>query len=249
MQRKIEMMMRVIERPFARDVAREKNRFINKYAGNFLLGIRNDAAAVELHTARIGEIFKSYISKTMPTFAKFQIQSFKSDKLKLECKAAATDLIPYAINQYMTQYGYKRAQLVSKTTYDDIRKVLSTYADQPATDAEIAKEIKNVSQLTAARSAIIARTETHASSQYAVNALGNYIEANLDIEIVKAWVASEDDKTRETHAEMDAGEYIGINDSFIVGNEELLFPGDPEGSAEEVIGCRCISVQEEKQFV
>lgn len=51
----------------------------------------------------------------------------------------------------------------------------------------------------------------------------------------KQWIATADDRTRPSHAELD-GETIPIDDVFDNG---CAFPGDPEGEAEEVINCRC----------
>ena len=50
-----------------------------------------------------------------------------------------------------------------------------------------------------------------------------------------------DDRTRETHAEAD-GQVVPVDDVFIVGDDELEYPRDPGGSAEETINCRCVSV-------
>ena len=52
----------------------------------------------------------------------------------------------------------------------------------------------------------------------------------------KIWVAVQDGETRDSHAITD-GEEKPINMAFSNG---LMFPGDPNGSAEEVINCRCV---------
>lgn len=246
-QRQIEKMMRAVERPFAKDVAKEKNRYINKYVSNYKIGISNDNG-LELHQSRIGQIINAYVSKAMPTFARYQINQFKSDKLRLEVKTAASDLVMQSIKQYMIKFGYKKAGLIAKTTSDDIKAVLAKYADMPITDNDLGDEIKNVTKLSAARSALIARTETHAATQFANNFIGSFVEQTLEVEMTKAWVSSDDERTRETHAEMDADNYIGLNDMFVVGGEELEFAGDPSGSPENIINCRCVTIYAEKKY-
>ncbi len=54
----------------------------------------------------------------------------------------------------------------------------------------------------------------------------------------KEYLAVQDDRTRDAHAEAD-GQIVGIDESFIVDGEELQYPGDPSGDAGNVINCRC----------
>jgi hypothetical protein len=51
----------------------------------------------------------------------------------------------------------------------------------------------------------------------------------------KVWMATADDRTRPSHAELD-GVTIPIDEVFDNG---CAFPGDPDGEADEVINCRC----------
>lgn len=51
----------------------------------------------------------------------------------------------------------------------------------------------------------------------------------------KVWIATPDDRTRESHLEID-GEEVDINAEFSNG---CRFPGDPNGPPEEVWNCRC----------
>lgn len=51
----------------------------------------------------------------------------------------------------------------------------------------------------------------------------------------KVWIATADDRTRESHLMLD-GEEVDIDDPFSNG---LMYPGDPSGEPEEVYNCRC----------
>lgn len=51
----------------------------------------------------------------------------------------------------------------------------------------------------------------------------------------KVWIATADDRTRESHLELD-GEEVDIDQPFSNG---LMYPGDPAGDPEEVYNCRC----------
>lgn len=52
------------------------------------------------------------------------------------------------------------------------------------------------------------------------------------------WLAIVDDRTRDTHAEMD-GVTVAMGERFVVGGVECDGPGDPGLPAEEICNCRC----------
>jgi Phage Mu protein F like protein len=54
----------------------------------------------------------------------------------------------------------------------------------------------------------------------------------------KRWQATHDQRVRHTHKDAD-GQVRDLGKAFRVGESRLQFPGDPEGTAEEVINCRC----------
>ena len=53
------------------------------------------------------------------------------------------------------------------------------------------------------------------------------------------WDATGGGRTRDAHMEAD-GQRKPINEPFEVGGELLRYPGDPAGSAENIINCRCV---------
>lgn len=81
------------------------------------------------------------------------------------------------------------------------------------------------------RAGLIARTETHNATQYGT--MQGYKQGGLT---TKIWVAVLDGATRDSHAAVD-GEERPIDRPFSNG---LMFPGDPNATAEEVINCRCV---------
>lgn len=60
-------------------------------------------------------------------------------------------------------------------------------------------------------------------------------------DVLKIWDDTGDSKTREDHtlAGIDYAKGIPIEEPFIVGGELLMYPGDPSGSAGQIINCRC----------
>lgn len=58
--------------------------------------------------------------------------------------------------------------------------------------------------------------------------------------VVKRWIAKLDQKTRDTHAELNGQEVRGIESPFQSSSGALLaFPGDPSAPPRETINCRC----------
>lgn len=87
----------------------------------------------------------------------------------------------------------------------------------------------------------IARTEGHrVQCQSGMDACYKAKEKGADV--VKQWDAALDKRTRDSHARVD-GEIRELDKPFSNG---LMFPGDPDGEAAEVINCRCALLQRAK---
>lgn len=69
---------------------------------------------------------------------------------------------------------------------------------------------------------------------------------DLGINLMKQWMATLDNRTRDTHRELD-GETIPVKETFWNG---LMEPGDPDGDPSEVMNCRCtlVTVIEEYDY-
>lgn len=76
----------------------------------------------------------------------------------------------------------------------------------------------------------IARTEIHNSHNQGV--MRTYETMNVSY---TQWIAADDDRTRESHAEIN-GEIIPMGGTYSNG---LQYPGDTNGPIEEWINCRC----------
>lgn len=61
-------------------------------------------------------------------------------------------------------------------------------------------------------------------------------------ELKKVWMATPDDRTRESHLELD-GQEQDIEDPFVdMDGNELMFPADPSADPSTVYNCRCTMV-------
>lgn len=88
------------------------------------------------------------------------------------------------------------------------------------------------------RGEVIARTESiaalnHSTQEAAQQAVESGAVAPEAMR--KTWVATRDNRTRDSHAEIN-GQTVGMNERFSNG---LLYPGDPAGGPSETANCRC----------
>lgn len=56
--------------------------------------------------------------------------------------------------------------------------------------------------------------------------------------IRRFWATQGDERVRPAHDDAD-GQIVDVDEPFDVGGEPLMYPGDPNGSAENVLNCRC----------
>ena len=90
----------------------------------------------------------------------------------------------------------------------------------------------------------IARTETTAASNYAATVSSSVSGVLMD----KVWISALDARTRQPpdskfdHYNMNQIR-VPLDKPFNVSGQNLMFPGDPNGSAGNVINCRCSVAQ------
>lgn len=100
--------------------------------------------------------------------------------------------------------------------------------------ADIARNISLVSNAPLSGTKTIARTEGHRIQEASsFDAAGAAKQRGADL--VKQWDASLDGSTRDSHRQVD-GEIKELEEKFSNG---LMYPGDPNGGAAEVVNCRC----------
>jgi SPP1 gp7 family putative phage head morphogenesis protein len=142
------------------------------------------------------------------------------------------------MRDYTRIFGLKKIVQIASTTIKQVRGLINRGIDEGLSERETSRLLREQAPiLSASRAQTIARTETHAAANYAVQESFK----STGIEARREWVSAEDERTREDHKEAN-GQIVGINEPFIVGSDELMYPGDPSGSPEQVINCRCAVV-------
>lgn len=122
-----------------------------------------------------------------------------------------------------------------------VRQEISRGIAQSLSFQEIARNLKNITNVDYNKSLRIAKTEGHriqCESAYNVQVRAKQKGAD----IVKQWDSTLDSRTRDSHAKLD-GEIVEVEEKFSNG---LLYPGDSNGIASEVVNCRCALLQRAK---
>lgn len=217
------------------------NEAISNYAKTGVAGLPNDA------NTRVQDMLKSIYTASIKAGGMDVVDGLKECFLHLETKQTIDEQFSVFVNLFIDLYGAAKVQLITNTTRQQIQRVISMADDEGIGTAAITKRLRDaVPQFSKVRAAVIARTESHAASQYGSISMAKQSTRPL----VKGWSSIEDDRTRSfiegdnyDHLVMN-GETVALEQSFNVpttlgGTEPLQFPGDPNGSAGNVINCRC----------
>jgi len=201
-----------------------------------------EAVDYDVIIQKMGEQAKKGISETFEYFArqgKADAKALQGAITKMDVDFSewddAVDMTLPHIIEWLEKYPFIFAQQVTETTIEMLRKELQEALRNHEGINEIMKRVARVFDLSEKgwRAERIARTETIRAANKGT--LEGYRQAGVR---KKEWVTALDERTREWHAEAD-GQIVGIDEPFIVGGEQLMYPGDPNGSPENTINCRC----------
>jgi hypothetical protein len=157
----------------------------------------------------------------------------KAPKIPLETVFKVFDKF---VQKFISSTVAKKVVGISLTTKLKIRGIIKKGEAAGESIDQIAARIDDLylKQIIPNRSEVIARTEVIGASN-----AGNSLAADqTGLKLNKSWLATRDDRTRDTHNAMD-GETVAKEKPYSNG---LMFPGDPTGAAEEVIQCRCTEI-------
>lgn len=135
--------------------------------------------------------------------------------------------------------GY-RIVSVHQTLIDSIIAVIDNGYENNLSVADITRNLQRSFGWYKAQALRIARTETTT-----ITNTSTYLAAqNSELLLDKMWISVQDNRTRRPpnspydHLDMN-GFKIDETKPFFVSGEELLYPGDPNAKAGNVINCRC----------
>ncbi len=197
---------------------------------------------VHTHQETLFKTLATHYKAVIPAFGALSLSQIKSRSFKDD---EEDDLFSKLADRWIHTEGLKRSKLIADTSEADVLSAISNGMENGDGTEVIARAIGQVTDLSDWRSSMIARTETHAAANYAGIESVRDAQDKLDVTMEKAWAATMDDRTRDAHAAMDSENYIGMDEMFDVGGEQMDSPGDPSGSAENTINCRCVCLYRE----
>lgn len=106
---------------------------------------------------------------------------------------------------------------------------------------QIAKRIARVTGESSYKSAVRNARTAYTGAQNAGRMEGLHQAQALGIKVKKQWMATLDDRTRDTHADLD-GQIRDVDEPFEVDGMEIDYPGDPTADPSLVYNCRCTLV-------
>lgn len=162
-------------------------------------------------------------------------------------------LFQLAMRQFIEGQSGLRIEEITATTLGQVRDALTLIDVEGLGEIPGAKIIEQQTGgvIGRARAMRIARTEGHTGSQFASQTQ----ITQLGVEYVKRWVSVQDQRTRSVR-DGDQFDHKAANgqkrkrdEQYEIkrlkgGSEKLNYPGDPKGSAGNIINCRCIQVYE-----
>lgn len=145
-----------------------------------------------------------------------------------------------AVQLFISTRALQRVSGLSDTTIDQVKSKISIGLAGGFSVDEIANNINSLSgSMSKYRSMMIARTESHAAYNFGTQTGAE----SSDLMLQKEWISSGDIRTRDGENGFDHdgadGETVGVSSMFQETGEGLLYPGDPSGSAGNIIHCRC----------
>jgi uncharacterized protein with gpF-like domain len=233
------LMLRIArsaENPIKREIARAMRAIAN--------GVDD---ALDTHERRMNYIITRIYGTAFNAFGQRMwdaIQkSSKPDEHKRDNDVPLTPQFDLARQLWIRSVAAEKVIEIAGTTLEQAKKIIqeataeaiSLGMDEKATAALIQSRIaEKGGDLSRLRSRVIARTESHSAS----NASNQMAASASGLPMMKEWLSSGGERTRETHL-IAGGQTVPIDQPFSVGMDYLMQPGDPSGSAEEIINCRC----------
>ena len=187
------------------------------------------------------KIYRDLYTDIGMRFAKWYVNNFQKFITKAVDTSSFDDIWRDSFGAYGSAVGAQRVTLVAgtakKTLIDITQRLMRDPEFMTLGAVERGRILRNqFNRYSQFQSERLVRTEATAAANFATTQAAQTIFPPEQMQ--KEWIASFDDRTRDTHSEAD-GQIVMANNTFLVGGQQMMFPGDPAGGAAEVINCRC----------
>lgn len=229
------------EKPFRNEIKRSMFESADYYAKTGFLS----QDILDRHKKNIQKIAMRLYSQSIDSSSTRQFETIqkKHNHIKMEKKDALDEFERLSVS-YILEHGLELSTTVSNTTRKEVQRVLAGSITQGLAVSETVKILKDRALISSRnRARLISVTETHTSASWANINSTMSIADEVGLELEKVWNTTEDERTRMSHRFAD-GQKLGIKEPFTVQGESLEYPGDQNGSAGNVINCRCFMTYE-----
>lgn len=197
---------------------------------------------------RLEAIYRDMIAAAVVAFGVRIWQQGKSAGVELEQKQDFAQFMMAAAMRYVASEVIRRriTGVENETRQNIIRAVARGMAEGVGQDGIADMIMDGIEDMSRWRARMIARTEVHGAANY-----GAYEAAKrTDLPMQKEWISAIDKRTRSLesgdqygHLEFN-GTKTGMDEPFVFtakdgSQDRIMFPGDPDGAAGNVINCRC----------
>lgn len=139
----------------------------------------------------------------------------------------------HAVQEFLMDKPTALAEQINDTTLTALRSTLAEGVGQGEDMTSLVNRISEVfDQASGYRAEMIARTEVGGAQNF-----GRAVEMQEQGVSRRQWI-SVFSNTRDSHADAH-GQIVAVDEAFNVGGEDLMYPQDPDGSAENIINCQC----------
>jgi hypothetical protein len=196
--------------------------------------VKKDALELAIQIFDINFWYTETVKRFGPSIAATAIQGFKVGLSRVD---AVAEFDPEAA---LVQQVLKEVLGKTRGINDTVLKDLVFYMQKGLDDGEedLVPFVQRAFDVSRSRAQTIAQTA--ATPGFEVGQVQAYTDAGIPF---KGWLSRRDGKVRTgvfDHVEPDESKQrVKIADPFLVSGESLMFPGDPAGSAGNVINCRC----------
>ena len=184
-------------------------------------------------------------SFTFDQFNKIYKKSIKAPNVK-----GMEEVYWDSVQQWSKSSALKKSLLISDNTKQLIHGIVRRGMRDGLSNADLVKQLREGKKdFNKVRATRIVRTETHSAANKATEAGVRSTGYPHD----KVWRATLDDrvrglglKDRYNHIRAN-GQKRTLEEDFDVSGQKLSFPGDPKGSAGNIVNCRCVLTYETKR--
>lgn len=229
----------------------ERKEFANAkryYQGEYLKAIEDFQKSGKTNgfdnlfrVADFTEIYRQVYVNIGLKFAKWYAKNFDKVISKQVDVSGYDDIWAERFNTVSQQIAAERVVLVQGTAKATLIKVFKQLSSDPEFMAMNEREAQRIlrqkfGQYSKSQAERLIRTEATNAANVATlqSATDMFGQENLQ----KEWMTAIDGRERPAHRAADA-QIVDFKERFLVGGEKLFNPGDPAGSAKNVVNCRC----------